>query len=54
MIVSEDLMEIRIAGKEPKTMSILDKFSLQDKTALVSGCKQGLGRAMARSLGRPG
>ncbi len=35
-------------------MNILDKFSLQDKTALVSGCKQGLGRAMARALAEAG
>lgn len=35
-------------------MNILDKFSLKDKTALVSGCKQGLGRAMALALAEAG
>ena len=55
MIVSEKtLSEIRVPGKEPKTMNILDKFSLQDKTALVSGCKHGLGRAMALALAEAG
>lgn len=35
-------------------MSVLDKFSLGGKTALVSGCKQGLGRAMALGLAEAG
>ncbi len=35
-------------------MSILDRFSLAGKTALVSGCKQGLGKAMAVGLAEAG
>jgi len=35
-------------------MSILDKFSLAGKTALVTGCKRGIGKAMAIALAEAG
>ncbi len=35
-------------------MGILDKFSLQGKTALVTGCKRGIGKAMAIGLAQAG
>ena len=35
-------------------MSILDKFSLEGKTALVTGCKRGIGMAMAVGLAEAG
>ena len=35
-------------------MGILDKFKLDGKVALVSGCKHGLGRAMALALAEAG
>ena len=35
-------------------MSILDKFNLAGKTALVTGCKRGIGRAMALGLAQAG
>ncbi len=35
-------------------MSILDKFSLEGKTALVTGCKRGIGKAMAIGLAEAG
>lgn len=35
-------------------MSIIDKFSLQGKTALVTGCKRGIGKAMAIGLAEAG
>lgn len=35
-------------------MSILDKFSLAGKTALVTGCKRGIGQAMAIGLAEAG
>ncbi len=35
-------------------MSILDKFRLDGKVALVTGCKRGLGRAMAVGLAEAG
>ena len=35
-------------------MSVLDKFNLSGKTALVTGCKRGLGRAMAIALAEAG
>lgn len=35
-------------------MGILDKFSLQGKTALVTGCKRGIGKAMAIGLAEAG
>ncbi|GAA3603686.1 hypothetical protein GCM10022396_21240 [Flavivirga amylovorans] len=31
-------------------MSILNTFSLEGKTALVTGCKRGVGKAMAIGL----
>ena len=35
-------------------MSILNKFSLEGKTALVTGCKRGIGKAkLKRRLRRP-
>jgi len=35
-------------------MSILNKFSLEGKTALVTGCKRGIGKAMAIALAEAG
>jgi len=35
-------------------MGILDKFSLEGKTALVTGCKRGIGKAMAIGLAEAG
>ena len=35
-------------------MSIKDKFSLEGKTALVTGCKRGIGKAMAIALAEAG
>lgn len=35
-------------------MTILEKFNLEGKTALVTGCKRGIGRAFARALGEAG
>lgn len=35
-------------------MSIIDKFRLDGKTALVTGCKRGIGRAMAVALAEAG
>ena len=35
-------------------MNILDQFSLQGKTALVTGCKRGIGKAMAIALAQAG
>ncbi len=35
-------------------MSILEKFSLSGKVALVTGCRRGIGRAMARALAEAG
>jgi len=35
-------------------MSILEKFSLEGKTALVTGCKRGIGKAMAIGLAEAG
>lgn len=35
-------------------MGILDKFNLEGKTALVTGCKRGIGKAMAIGLAEAG
>ena len=35
-------------------MSILDQFKLDGKTALVTGCRRGLGQAMALALAEAG
>ncbi len=35
-------------------MSILNKFSLEGKTAIVTGCKRGIGKAMAVGLAEAG
>ncbi len=35
-------------------MSVLDHFSLAGETALVTGCKRGIGKAMARALAEAG
>ena len=35
-------------------MSVLDKFALKGKTALVTGCKRGIGKAMAVGLAEAG
>lgn len=35
-------------------MSVLDTFSLAGKTALVTGCKRGIGKAMAEGLAEAG
>ena len=36
------------------TMGVLDQFNLQGKTALVTGCKRGIGKAMAIGLAEAG
>ena len=33
-------------------MNVLDLFRLEGKTALVTGCKRGIGKAMAHGAGR--
>lgn len=35
-------------------MSIVDKFKLEGKTALITGCKRGIGKAMAVALAEAG
>ena len=35
-------------------MSILEKFNLEGKTALITGCKRGIGKAMAIALAEAG
>ena len=35
-------------------MSVLDKFQLSGKTALVTGCKRGIGKAMSIALAEAG
>jgi len=35
-------------------MSVLNSFSLEGKTALVTGCKRGIGKAMAIALAEAG
>ena len=35
-------------------MGILNSFSLEGKTALVTGCKRGIGKAMAIGLAEAG
>ncbi len=35
-------------------MGVLEQFSLQNKTALVTGCKRGIGKAMAVALAEAG
>ncbi|MFT4735557.1 MAG: 2-deoxy-D-gluconate 3-dehydrogenase, partial [Arcticibacterium sp.] len=35
-------------------MSVLDKFRLDGKVALVTGCKRGIGKAMAIGLAEAG
>lgn len=35
-------------------MSVLDKFHLKGKTALITGCKRGIGKAMAIALAEAG
>ena len=35
-------------------MSVLNSFSLEGKTALVTGCKRGIGKAMAIGLAEAG
>ncbi|HDZ14028.1 MAG TPA: SDR family NAD(P)-dependent oxidoreductase, partial [Pricia sp.] len=35
-------------------MSVLNSFSLKGKTALVTGCKRGIGKAMALALAEAG
>ncbi len=35
-------------------MSVLDRFSLSGKTAMVTGCSQGIGQAMAEGLAEAG
>ena len=35
-------------------MSIIDKFNLNGKTALVTGCRRGIGRGIALGLAEAG
>lgn len=42
------------SSKEERTMNVLDRFSLSGKTALVTGCKRGIGKAMAVGLAEAG
>jgi 2-deoxy-D-gluconate 3-dehydrogenase len=44
----------RTHNKSPFFMQTLDRFSLSGKTALVTGCKRGIGKAMAIGLAEAG
>src|SRR5262245_61284271 len=41
-------------GTETPMVNILDRFKLVGKTALVTGCKRGIGKAMAIALAECG
>ena len=50
-------LKTKLKESEPKNnnkMSILDTFSLEGKTAIVTGCKRGIGKAMAIGLAEAG
>lgn len=44
----------RVIGAKSIRMSILNAFSLEGKTALVTGCKRGIGKGMAIALAEAG
>ena len=49
-----DLSKILKSGKSRLEMTILDKFKLDGKTALVTGCNRGIGFGIAKALAEAG
>src|SRR5215510_14604085 len=52
--VNRVLVNIPISKAEGYILGILDMFKLDGKTALVTGCKRGIGKAMAIALAEAG